>query len=376
MRQLFGIPQGVHYLNHAYMSPLSRPVAQAAEAAMARAARPWEIGPEDFFRNARLIRERFARLIGATGPERVVLVPATSYALAQVTRNTPLASRQNVVLLDEEFPSNRYAWRRRADEAGAQVRIVERPDGAPDPGAAWSERVVSRIDRGTAAVSLSTVHWCDGTRLELEAVGARAREVGAALIVDGTQSIGAVPFALERVRPDAVICAGYKWLTGPYSLGVAWLGERFDGGRPVEETWMAREHSDDFAGLVKDEPRYRPGAARYDMGEAANFVLAPMLAAALEQVLGWDPARVEAHGRKLCGPLLEELSEHGFHPGAPGGGHLFGLRLPGGADAEATRNRLQRQGVHVSLRGSSLRVSCHLYNDETDLRALRDALLA
>ncbi|MGD8377540.1 MAG: aminotransferase class V-fold PLP-dependent enzyme, partial [Acidobacteriota bacterium] len=348
MRERFGIPEGVHYLNHAYMSPLSRPVARAAEAAMARAAWSWDIGPEDFFRDVRRIRERFARLIGAADPERVALVPATSYALAQVARNTPLAPGQNVVLLDEEFPSNRYTWRRRADEADAEVRIVARPDSAADPGTAWSEKLADRIDAGTAAVSLSTVHWCDGTRIELEAVAARAREVGAALIVDGTQSIGAMAFALERARPDAVICAGYKWLTGPYSLGVAWLGERFDGGRPVEETWMAREHSEDFAGLVRDEPRYRPGAARYDVGEAANFLLAPMLAAALEQVLQWGPGQVEGHGRRLCGPLLEELAARGFHPGVPGGGHLFGLRLPEEADPEETRRRLQGRGVHVS----------------------------
>jgi selenocysteine lyase/cysteine desulfurase len=65
------------------------------------------------------------------------------------------------------------------------------------------------------------VHWSDGSRFDPAEIGARARAVGAALIIDGTQSVGALPFDVRALFPDALICAGYKWLMGPYGIGLA-----------------------------------------------------------------------------------------------------------------------------------------------------------
>jgi selenocysteine lyase/cysteine desulfurase len=232
-REMFSLPAGVHYLNHAYMSPLSKKVVAAGRAAMDRLTRPWEIGAADFFRDGNLIRERFSRLVNAPQPDRVALIPASSYGLAQVARNTELHSGQNVVMVTEEFPSNRYVWRRRCETAAAELRETGRGSGRD---ATWTTGVLEAIDADTAVVTLSSVHWCDGSSLDLEAIGARAREVGAAFVVDGTQSVGAIPFDLQVIRPDALVCASYKWLTGPYSIGVVWLGERYSDGIPIEET--------------------------------------------------------------------------------------------------------------------------------------------
>ena len=115
------------------------------------------------------------------------------------------------------------------------------------------------------------MHWTDGTRFDLAAIGARAREVGAALVVDGTQSVGALPFDVQQLRPDALVCATYKWLMGPYSLGFAYLGPRFDDGEPLEETWIGRRGSENFKELVDYQDDYQPGALRYDVGERSNF---------------------------------------------------------------------------------------------------------
>ena len=134
---------------------------------------------------------------------------------------TKLRRGQNVVVPGEEFPSVVYAWRERCRAVGAQMRTVSRPEEHEDQGAAWNQRLLESIDAHTAAVSLSSAHWTDGTVFDLEAIGARAREVGAAFIVDGTQSVGALAFDFSSVRPDMLVCAGYKWLMGPYSLGVA-----------------------------------------------------------------------------------------------------------------------------------------------------------
>jgi selenocysteine lyase/cysteine desulfurase len=141
---------------------------------------------------------------------------------------------------------------------------------------------------------------------------------------------------------------------------------------------MNREGSDDFAGLVRGAERYRPGAMRYDVGESSNFALMPMLVAGLEQVLEWTPAAIQAYTRELTAPLVAAARERGFTVAEDAwrAGHLFGLRLPGGSDPETLRRRLADAHVWVSVRGNAVRVSAHLFNDESDVEALRAALLA
>ena len=372
-REEYSLPPDCHYLNCAYMSPLSRRVQEAGEAGIRRAAAPAEIRPEDFFAGCDRVRMLFARLVGLQDPTRVAIVPSVSYGLSAAARNTPVQAGQNVVTVQDQFPSNVHPWRQRCESAGAEFRVVRRPADRPNSGTAWTEAILEAIDGDTAAVALGPLHWTDGTPFELGAIGDRSREMGAAFVVDGTQAVGAMPFDVRRVRPDALICAAYKWLTGPYSIGAAYFGPRYDDGVPLEETWMGRVGSEDFAGLVEQSDRYRPGAARYDMGEAANFVLIPMFIAALEQLLDWGVENIQAHCRALTGDLIRELAGR-EDPEAARVGHLFGLRVPAGVEPAVLQARLAQRGVFVSVRGRSVRVSPHVYNDAADIDALRSVL--
>jgi len=371
-RDRFTLPPDEHYLNCAYMAPSSRRVVEAGIAAVRRGSDPARVSPADFFRGCDTVRARFAAIVGLDRPERIAVVPSVSYGMATVARNTVLERRQNVVTLEGQFPSNVHAWRTLCDASGAELRVVAPPVTGQGRTAAWHGAILEAIDDATGLVAMGPVHWTDGTPFDLERIGARAREVGAALVVDGTQSVGAAPFDVATIRPDALICGGYKWLMGPYSLGVAYFGERYDGGRPLEETWMGREGSDDFASLVRQPSAYRAGAARYDMGESANFVLVPMLVAALEQILDWGVEEIAAYVRRLRDDLFASprLAALGIDVGESGSAHLFGLRLPPDRAPERVRAGLAASGVHVSVRGPVVRVSPHVYNDAEDLEAL------
>ena len=358
----FTLPDGFHYLNCAYMSPLPRRVQEAGIAGIRRKGMPAEITADDFFDDVDEARRLFARLVNVSDAERIAIVPSASYALSTVARNTPLRPGQNIVTVRDQFPSNTHPWRRSCREAGAEFRIVGPPSEGTDRTSAWNEALLEAIDTDSAVVTLGQVHWADGTPFDLQRIGARAREVGAAFVVDGTQSVGAVPFDVGALQPDALVCAAYKWLMGPYSIGLAYFGSRYDDGVPLEENWMGREGSRDFAGLVDQGDEYRPGAARFDVGESANFILVPMLMAALEQVLEWGVERINEYCRELCDPVF------------PGAGHLFGLRLPADVDPAEVRSELQRRNVFVSVRGRAIRVSPHLYNDAADMAALATAL--
>lgn len=372
----FSLPDDEHYLNCAYMSPLSVAVETAGMTGVARKRVPSRIATSDFFTESDRARALFARLVNAPDPSRVAIVPAASYGLAIAARNLPAGRGQNIVVTHEQFPANVHAWRRLARDRGVEIRVVAPPETREGRGHGWNTRLLEAIDASTAIVALGHVHWTDGTKFDLEAIGARAREVGAALVVDGTQSVGALPFDVQAIQPDALVCATYKWLMGPYSMGFAYLGSRFDTGTPLEETWIGRAGSENFKELVHYRDDYQPGALRYDVGERSNFALMPMAIAALEQVLDWQPARVQEYCTALTAGLFERVRALGYAVEAPEyrGAHLFGLRAPAGTDITAVGERLRTRKVLVSLRGSALRVAPHVYNDARDIDALVAAL--
>jgi len=376
-KQAFSLPDDLHYLNCAYMSPLPRAVEEAGVRGIIRKRNPSSMTTGDFFEESQEVRQLFARLVNLPDPNTVAIIPSVSYGVGIAARNTELAAGQNVVLLHEQFPGNVYGWRRLAREAGAKVRMVRPGEGA-GRGRRWNERILDAIDGDTGIVALAPVHWTDGTFFDLQAIGARAREVGAAFVIDGTQSVGALPFDVQSLKPDALIVASYKWLMGPYSIGVAYFGPRYAGGVPLEETWIAREGSEDFRALVDYQDGYQPGAVRFDVGERSNFILVPMLVAALRLILDWRPERIQAYTSELGNELVGEAETLGYSVEETSHrvGHIFGIRPPENVGMDRLKTALENENVSASLRGSALRVSPNVYNDHQDIAAIRRALRA
>jgi selenocysteine lyase/cysteine desulfurase len=372
----FSLRPGAPYLNCAYMGPLPRASEEAGVAALKRKRHPSDITAPDAFWESDGIRERFARLVGIGDAARVAIQPGVSYGVATAARNVSVDAGQNLVLTAEQFPGNVYAWRRLAEERGAALRAVG-PDGSgASRGALWNDRLLAAIDTDTAVVAVPHVHWTDGTRFDLVEIGRRCREVGAALVVDATQSVGALPFDVAEVRPDALVVAAYKWMLGPYSLALSYFGPRFDDGVPLEETWIAREDSHDFQRLVEYRDEYASGAVRYDMAERSNFFLLPIADQSLDLLLAWRPERIQAYCRSLTAGLVAEAAELGFgvEDERWRAHHLFGLRMPAAVDLMHLRDRLAARDISVSLRGSALRVSPNVYNDDADIEALASVL--
>jgi selenocysteine lyase/cysteine desulfurase len=141
--------------------------------------------------------------------------------------------------------------------------------------------------------------WCIGVVFDLEVIGEKCREHGALLIVDGTQAVGALPFDVQVIRPDAVIVASYKWLFGPYSTGFGYFGPFFDEGVPIEESWMNRVGSDNFKDLCNLQSQYRPKAQRYNMGEFSQFIQGAMALAAMEQLLQWGVPAIRDYAAEI-----------------------------------------------------------------------------
>jgi selenocysteine lyase/cysteine desulfurase len=370
-RRLFEIPGDISYLNCAYMSPQLRSAREAGERAVGRKSRPWEIAPPDFFGDAEESRALFARLVGGE-PDGVALVPSVSYGIAVAAANVPVREGQRILILEDQFPSNVYAWRELAKRSGAKLVTVPRPADHD-----WTSAVLEQLDANTAVAALPNCHWTDGSLLDLRRVGERAREAGAALVVDAIQSLGAHPFDVREVRPDFLIASAYKWLLGPYGVGFMYAGEGWREGEPIEHNWINRRGSEDFSGLVSYEEAFQPGARRYDVGERANFALLPVANEALRQILEWGVENVRETIGGLTDLIEGEARERGIEavPKEARARHMIGLKL-GTAAPQDLAARLAAQGVYVSVRGESVRVSPHLYNTERDVERLFAALAA
>jgi selenocysteine lyase/cysteine desulfurase len=368
-RDLFEIPRDLAYFNCASIGPLPRAARAAIEQGAARRAQPWRVTMKHWIDDHEERRALFAGLAGAA-PDAIALIPSVSYGVAVAARNLDAAPGSRVLLLAEDFPSDVYTWRAFAAEKGCSVLTVSRP-----PGETWTDAVLAHLDEGVAVVAIPNVQWTDGALIDLVRIGARAREIGAALVVDASQSFGVLPLDLDAVRPDFLIAVGYKWLLGPYGLSYLYADEKYRNGVPLEENWLSRQGSEDFSSLVDYRDDYRPGARRFDMGERSALELNDGAAASLRLFRDWGIANVAERLAALTARIEAEAKALGLTiSSAPARGpHLLGIELPRGAVVRAF-STLRERGVYVAFRGNTIRIAAHVYNDDADVDRLIAAL--
>ncbi len=368
-RHLFDIPVDIAYLDCAYMGPLMGQVLAAGRGGLSRKARPWELTTDDFFGDANRLRALMAQLMNGRAQD-FALIPSVSYGMAVAAKNLDVAAGSEVLVLDRQFPSNVYAWREKARANNAALNTVSR-----DEGQSWTEVVLDAIGPQTSVVALSHVHWIDGGVIDLVAVGQKARTHGAALVLDLTQSLGALPFDAAAVDADFTIVANYKWLLGPYSTGFLHVAERHHHGLPLEQCWQSRDRAENFAGLTDYHDDMSAGATRYDMGERCNFALLPAAEAALTQILSWGVENISKTAGRHTAHLADIAKDYGLHGDdeplrAP---HYLSLRLPDDAPDDL-QQLLRAQNVFVSRRGDRLRITPHVWVNEADIERFGAAL--
>ena len=377
-KNLFDIPEGIHYLNTASLSASFKSIEEAGIKAVKEKSKPYLIPTSDFFDPVIKLKKLFAQLIDAEDYNRIANIPSVSYGLSSVANNIKLNKGDEIVLIEEQFPSNYYVWEKLAQKYDATIKIVKQPIVSQNKGKLWNEAILNSINDKTAFIALGNIHWTNGTIFDLKTIRKKTREHDALLIVDGSQSIGAMEFSIKEIQPDALICAGYKWLFGPYGCGYAYFGEYFDDGNPIEENWSNRYNSENLSDLVNYEHRYKPLANRYSVGEHASFIYVKMQIAALQQIIDWTPKAIQEYCKEITTNFVKVLSENGCEIENPDARthHLFGVKIPESIDKEALKKSLSKNNVFVSFRGNYIRVSCHLFNTTDNLKVLSDCILA
>jgi selenocysteine lyase/cysteine desulfurase len=369
---LFNLPEDITYLNGAYMSPQLKSVSDVGVDMVHLKEQPFNVTSEHFFDARTTLRKRFAELISADNYEHTAIIPSVSYGMANVAQNCNLQADDEIILIDEQFPSNVYVWQHEAKKAGAKIVTVKAPDTFVNRGKTWNETILNAITNKTKVVSLAHSHWADGTLFNLKVIRKATHEVGAKLLIDGTQSVGALPFSIKEYEVDALVCGGYKWLLGPYGLGMAYYADSLCEGNPIEHNWMNRLGSEDFTNLVNYQDNYQPKAGRYSVGESSNFILTPMLTTAIDQLISWKPEHIQAYCRSISEEAVSKLKEKGcfIEDNAFRSHHLFGIYLPEHIDLSALKSRLEDNNVVVSFRGNAIRVSPNVYNTKEDFEKI------
>jgi selenocysteine lyase/cysteine desulfurase len=375
-KHLFQLPNDIVYLNCAYMSPLLRTVEEAGIKGIFRKRNPAAIKSEDFFNDAGEARTKLGGIINAA-PQQIAIIPSASYGLKSVVNNLPVNNGKYAITVEDEFPSGYYTisnWCRRNDKV---LKVISPPDGPGERGKKWNDKILETINADTAVVIMSSIHWTDGTKFDLQKIGERCKEVNALFVVDGTQSVGALPIDVTKYHIDALVCAGYKWLLAPYSIGFAYLSEYFKEGIPLEDTWMNKSNAGNFARLTSYVDEYSAGAARYNAGEFSNFILIPMFNAALEQIIDWKVNLIQDYCSNLIKPLVQVLKEKNFWIEDENyrTNHLFGFLLPQTLSPAHLLEELEERKIFVSVRGGAIRVSTHLYNTERDIEVLSEIIV-
>ncbi|EKF75192.1 aminotransferase [Alcanivorax hongdengensis A-11-3] len=353
----FPLDQDVLYLNHAAVAPWPR---RTSEAVKAFAEQNCTIGARDYpqwLKVEQQLRDRLSSLIGGVSRDEIALLKNTSEGLSVIAQGLDWHPGDQIVISDQEFPSNRIPWQALAHH-GVEVIEVNLDNDNPE------QAIIDAIGPRTRLVSLSAVQYGTGLKLDLAPIGAVCREREVLFCVDAIQILGAQTFDARAVHADFVVADGHKWMLGPEGLALFYCRQE------IQQQLILRQHGWHMIANAGDYNQTHwqpaPNARRFECG-SPNMLAAHALEASLSllQDIGMDTVENMLHTRVRR--VVDGLAER---PGATLLSHPDEARRAGivtfRLDQEAptqTFARLRAGGVVCAERGGGVRLSPHFYTD-------------
>jgi len=360
---------GETYLNLSSQSPVPKVAIKALETAIEWKKSPHRIPDSAFFEIPNRIRESIAKLIGGK-PEEIALTTGASTGIVAVAYGLPWKTGDEVLTASGEFPLQYSTWKPMEEREGIELKII-----SPRERFLSADDLIAALTPRTRLVSVSLVRFDNGAMLDATKLAAACHAQDALLLLDVSQTCGPVPIDVNTLGVDFMICAGYKWLLGPFGTGFFWAkSEHISKMRPGPFYWMAAEGVDNFAALATAPPRPAQAARRWDAAETANFYNLAAMGPGIELAARIGAETVSAHSHKLIDLLFSRLPPDRFVVASPldrkqrGPFGCFQARTP-----EKTKefyDKLRNENVIVSLREGRVRVSPYVYNNERDIDRL------
>ena len=354
------------YLDHAGVAPASLRVKSAVEVFLRESSEGGAFHYPAWAHRINEVRTSCARLIHAEADE-IAFVKNTSHGLSLVAEGINWKAGENILFYEREFPSNIFPWQN-LKRKGVEARLVPFRNGRVQ-----IEDIERLMDSRTRMVTVSSVQFSNGFRIDLKRLGGLCRDRNILLCVDAIQSLGMIPMDVQACNVDFLSADAHKWLLGPEGIGIFYcrkeLTERI---APSLIGWKSVQNEFDF-----DQPHLvlKRDAQRFEEG-SLNLMGVFGLGAAVELLLEASIEDIEQHVLDLGDEIIEEADKRGFEILTPrerrerGGNVTF----RGHFDQEAVRSGLREKGIMVNVRGGGLRVSPHFYNIESDIERLFEAI--
>ncbi len=304
LNQTFGIDPGIVYLNHAAVSPW--PLC-ATDAVIRFAQENAYTGAEHYpawIKKETQLRKQLQTLINAPSSADIALLKNTSEALSIVAHGLLWQAGDNVVISDEEFPSNRIVWESLKSQ-GVEVRQVAlRPTS--DKTISPEEALINATNDKTRLLSISSVQYASGLAVNLQVLGEHCKHKNILFCVDAIQTLGAVPIDVQAIHADFLMADGHKWMLGPEGLALFYSkAEQRERLKLHQYGWHMLENPNDFE---KKEWSIAKSARRFECG-SPNMLGIHALSASVELILNIG---LEKIGKQVCCNsryLMEKLSE-------------------------------------------------------------------
>jgi cysteine desulfurase / selenocysteine lyase len=361
------------YLNFAAHAAIPRVALNAVRLSAEAKMRPHIVDDQTFFSVAASLRQTLATLIGAS-PDEVALTSGAGAGLAAIAYALKWSDGDEVICSRGEFPVQYATWKPMEAREGIKVRIA-----VPQGQFVQSDDLVAALTPSTRVVSVSHVRFDDGSMLDVSSLAAACKRNGTLLVLDVSQSCGAVPMNVRTLGADFIVCAGYKYLLSPWGTGFLWMRkENLDSLRPGPYNWPS-QGVESFARRNYVDPEPAPTLSRWDSAEAAsiyNFNLTVMEASA-KFVLEAGPSLIRDHNQALIDYFFERLPE-GYRLASPRQASqrgVFGcIEARTRGDTEFLYQMLREERFVVALREGKIRVAPHLLNSTQDIDRLLVAM--
>lgn len=210
----FQLDDEIIYLNHAAVSPwplrTAVTVKQFADENLHYGATNY---PEWIKTESRL-RGQLQRLINAESIDDIALLKNTSEALSVVACGLDWHPGENIISTNEEFPSNRIPWQAQIKK-GIEFREID-----ISVSKSAEQQLIDACDDKTRIVTVSSVQYGSGRRLNLEVIGNFCHKNNILFCVDAIQSLGVIPFDVQKIKADFVMADAHKWLLGPEGIAL------------------------------------------------------------------------------------------------------------------------------------------------------------
>lgn len=296
----FPVLQHVLYLNHAGIGTLPKRTADAinsfAQASLDYGARDYPV----WLTTEEKLREALATLINAPSSSEIALIKNTSEGLSMVAHGFPWERGDNVVISDEEFPSNRMVWES-LDRYGVKVKEADLSDmGTP------VDSLLGACDERTRMIAISSVQFASGARTDLQLLGRECRVRGIALCADAIQAVGCIEQDVQSMHIDFLVADGHKWMLAPEGLGVFYCSSQWlDRLQLFEYGWHMRERSGEH-----DSKQWEPAgsARRFECG-SPNLLGAHALLASIELLLEIGIDEIEKRVLQRSEYLFDRIRE-------------------------------------------------------------------